>query len=314
MVLPLLIVAVVIAAHLTWNVASLGNLTVYALFYGQPGVNQTALLETLLGVVPTAPWVGPWLLCVGISILLPFLLLTGYFLIDHHGWWERYRVNRREWLSPSLIRAAYRKLYTNRLRMMLETLVLFAGTAALGYWSPERCATMLSTVPTRLGHIQDLTLALAIFETMFYWIHRWEHRYWYSWHKAHHEFHSTLPIAAIWGSRRDAVLTSIVPFILPMILVRFHLLTCYMWMIIHYAHTWIDHSGYQLPFHPLQLVPFANHVREHEQHHQKVDGNYGLFWTTWDIWMGTTLSRARRPDADTSSPPYRDPSPPNLDW
>ena len=57
-------------------------------------------------------------------------------------------------------------------------------------------------------------------------------------------------------------------------------------MIIRNA---MGHSG--IEFHPLGWVDSGldifTTVTHHDMHHQRSRGNYGLYFTWWDRWMGT---------------------------
>ena len=54
----------------------------------------------------------------------------------------------------------------------------------------------------------------------------------------------------------------------------------------------MGHSG--IEFHPKGWVdgPFdcLTSVVHHDLHHQRARGNYGLYFTWWDRWMGTEFS------------------------
>jgi sterol desaturase/sphingolipid hydroxylase (fatty acid hydroxylase superfamily) len=54
-----------------------------------------------------------------------------------------------------------------------------------------------------------------------------------------------------------------------------------------YTHTYLDHSGYEFPWCPLQLVPFSGYVRAHNYHHTANVCNFGLYWRFWDWIMDT---------------------------
>ena len=51
----------------------------------------------------------------------------------------------------------------------------------------------------------------------------------------------------------------------------------------------MGHSGVE--FHPRQWVDtpldLMTTTTHHDMHHQKFNGNYGLYFTWWDRWMGT---------------------------
>jgi sterol desaturase/sphingolipid hydroxylase (fatty acid hydroxylase superfamily) len=109
----------------------------------------------------------------------------------------------------------------------------------------------------------------------------------YRFHKVHHEFQHTNAAAAFHGTLADALLNTWPVGVLLPYLMGFHGWTLAMWVWLHNAHSHYEHAGYDLPFDPCQLIPFANHPAEHAFHHSHNSGNFGLYWTFWDHWAGT---------------------------
>lgn len=74
-----------------------------------------------------------------------------------------------------------------------------------------------------------------------------------------------------------------------------HIVTLFTWIVWRTYATAEVHSGYELAFSPVRMLPFASnftHLFEgssysHDFHHSKNVGNFGSFFTWWDHIMGT---------------------------
>lgn len=57
------------------------------------------------------------------------------------------------------------------------------------------------------------------------------------------------------------------------------------------AHIQYVHSGYDFPFNPFMLIPFADQGAHHNFHHSHNVDNFGALWHFWDDWCGTNQVR-----------------------
>lgn len=133
--------------------------------------------------------------------------------------------------------------------------------------------------------------AIVIHDAWFYWTHRlMHHRRLFRWfHRVHHLSHNPTPWAAYAFSPLEAFVQALIfpllVFIMPMHGLAFGLFM--MWQI---PFNIAGHTGYE--FHPRWLMRsplryILNTPTNHIMHHEKMRGNYGLYFNYWDRLMGT---------------------------
>ncbi|MFK8047444.1 MAG: sterol desaturase family protein [Halioglobus sp.] len=136
----------------------------------------------------------------------------------------------------------------------------------------------------------SLPVILILQDTYFYWVHRMMHhrRLFRLFHLAHHRSHTPTPWAAYAFAPGEAVLMAlfvpVVTFLIPV-----HEIILFIFLSIMIVRNAMGHSG--IEFHhrawiegPWDIFTSTTH---HDMHHQRVRGNYGLYFTWWDRWMGT---------------------------
>ncbi len=139
----------------------------------------------------------------------------------------------------------------------------------------------------------SVVLLIVGHDTYFYWTHRaMHHPRLYRWfHRTHHRSVSPSPWAAYSFAPAEAVVEgaylTIVVFLVPL-----HPTAILLFIVHQLARNVLGHSG-------IELFPRgASHSRwlgrltmttHHDLHHRRVHGNYGLYFTWWDRWMGTEV-------------------------
>ncbi len=150
------------------------------------------------------------------------------------------------------------------------------GAHGWGYW-------ILSAAILIVGH-----------DAYFYWTHRAMHhpRLYRLFHRTHHRSVSPSPWAAYAFAPAEAVVEgaylSLVVYLLPL-----HPAAILVFVVHQLTRNVLGHSG-------IELFPRgASHSRwlgwmtmttHHDLHHSRVRGNYGLYFTWWDRWMGTEIA------------------------
>ena len=137
----------------------------------------------------------------------------------------------------------------------------------------------------------SILVAIVIHDTYFYWSHRLMHHpklfRWF--HKVHHESNNPSPWAAYCFAPLEAVSQALIfpllAFTLPM-----HPLAFGLFMLWQITFNVLGHTGYE--YFPNWLMKswlgkIANTPTNHVQHHEKMRGNYGLYFNVWDRLMGT---------------------------
>jgi len=134
-------------------------------------------------------------------------------------------------------------------------------------------------------------IVLFIDDMFFYWSHRAMHmpRFYKFFHRVHHESTDPSPFTAFAFHPSEAVIEQLMLVILPFILpLNFGVIIA--WQVFSMMNNVLAHLGYEIypkgwvKFPLLQLKTASTH---HNMHHQLFNGNYALYFTWWDKWMGT---------------------------
>lgn len=138
----------------------------------------------------------------------------------------------------------------------------------------------------------SIPVALVVHDAYFYWTHRLMHhpRLFKTMHLVHHRSTNPTPWAAFAFHPTEAVveagIITVLAFTVPM---TFWSLMIF--LVIMTIENVIGHLGYE--FFPRWLTNsrigfWLNSSTNHNQHHKYFEGNYGLYFRWWDVWMGTT--------------------------
>jgi sterol desaturase/sphingolipid hydroxylase (fatty acid hydroxylase superfamily) len=138
--------------------------------------------------------------------------------------------------------------------------------------------------------VLSLPLLLVLHDAYFYWAHRlMHHRRLFRWvHRVHHLSRTPTPWAAYSFAPAEALVMAL---FMPAILALMPLqgVVVFIFLGIMILRNAMGHSGVE--FHPRQWVDspldLMTTTTHHDMHHQQFNGNYGLYFTWWDRWMGT---------------------------
>ncbi len=137
----------------------------------------------------------------------------------------------------------------------------------------------------------SMGIMLVVHDTYFYWTHRWMHhpRWFKFMHRTHHLSISTTPWAAYsfspWEAIVQAGIAPLIVFTMPVHPVSFGL-----FMLWQMSFNVAGHCGYEIfsqRFMQGRWGRIFNSVTHHGLHHEKANGNYGLYFNLWDRLMGT---------------------------
>ena len=137
----------------------------------------------------------------------------------------------------------------------------------------------------------SVLLLMCLHDTYFYWTHRWMHtRLLFRWfHRVHHESESPTPFAAFSFHPLEAVVEAAILPILVFV-VPTHPMALLLFLFLMTALSVINHLGYEL----YPGIVFSGwpgkawlSTSHHNMHHRRFGYNFGLYFTTWDKWMGT---------------------------
>lgn len=134
-------------------------------------------------------------------------------------------------------------------------------------------------------------IVLFIDDMFFYWSHRAMHlpRFYKFFHKVHHESTDPSPLTAFAFHPSEAVIEQLMHVVLPFLLpLNFGVMLA--WQIFSMSNNVLAHLGYEIypkGWVKFPLLQFKTASTHHNMHHQLFNGNYALYFTWWDKWMGT---------------------------
>jgi len=134
-------------------------------------------------------------------------------------------------------------------------------------------------------------IVLFIDDMFFYWSHRAMHlpRFYKFFHKVHHESTDPSPLTAFAFHPSEAVIEQMMGFVLPFLLpLNFGVIIA--WQIFSMLNNVLHHLGYEVypkGWVKFPLLKYKAASTHHNMHHQLFNGNYSLYFTWWDKWMGT---------------------------
>lgn len=174
------------------------------------------------------------------------------------------------------------------------TLLIFVATALLIFYSPLKEYNKLYTDIAAYGWGYwwgSVVAMIFLHDTYFYWAHRAMHhpKIYRHVHLVHHLSRNPSPWAAFAFHPLEAVVETGIVFLIAF-LFPFHisaLLTFLIFMTVYNAY---GHLGFELfpkNFHTTWIGKWVNTSVAHNQHHEKFNGNYGLYFLFWDRWMST---------------------------
>ena len=138
--------------------------------------------------------------------------------------------------------------------------------------------------------IVSIALMILLHDAYFYWTHRLIHHpvLFRIVHGTHHKFKTPTPWAAFAFHPFEAILSmGIIPLII--FIVPFHQLALICFISFMVLHNVIIHLGFNTD--RFRLSKGQNSSTEHDYHHLKGHGNYGLYFTFWDKLMGTYCAK-----------------------
>jgi ferredoxin-NADP reductase/sterol desaturase/sphingolipid hydroxylase (fatty acid hydroxylase superfamily) len=134
-------------------------------------------------------------------------------------------------------------------------------------------------------------IVLFIDDMFFYWSHRAMHlpRFYKFFHKVHHESTDPSPLTAYAFHPSEAVIEQLMHVVLPFLLpLNFGVIIA--WQLFSMLNNVLHHLGYEVypkGWVKFPLLKYKAASTHHNMHHQLFNGNYSLYFTWWDKWMGT---------------------------
>jgi Delta7-sterol 5-desaturase len=176
----------------------------------------------------------------------------------------------------------------------MATVCIFAFSGSFIYAAEKLGYTRIYAQAEQYGWAwwwASVLLTIALHDTYFYWTHRLLHRPWWfaRFHSTHHQSVHPTPWAAYSFHPVEAAIQALF-FVLVVNLIPLHswaLVIFLIWMIVRNT---LGHSAYELlPWRSATqgALRWCTTNSHHHFHHAYNKGNYGLYFTWWDRWMGT---------------------------
>ena len=175
------------------------------------------------------------------------------------------------------------KVTSEAKKQAVMTLVLglpmgFMGAAFDAWLVPGMHSKELPSVVVMAAQV---VAAFIILDFVYYWGHRsLHHESFYFIHKVHHQYHAVNTWAAPYMHPLEGVGALIMLSFISW-LIRMHGLAKFIFILLFGMLSAYQHTGYDLPFIPLEISRF------HVFHHSHNVGAYGVITTFWDRVFGT---------------------------
>ena len=137
----------------------------------------------------------------------------------------------------------------------------------------------------------SFAIVLFLHDAFFYWTHRAMHhpKLYSFFHRVHHESTDPSPLTSGSFHPSEAVVENALQFILPFVM-PLHFSVILAWQLFDIINNVLGHLGYELypkGWVKMPILKYKTASTHHNMHHQLFNGNYALYFTWWDKWMGT---------------------------
>jgi Delta7-sterol 5-desaturase len=229
-----------------------------------------------------------------------FALLLGvtaarYLIFAGGAWIVGYLVFPRRWAHRKIVPRPPESADIRReVHQSLSTMAIFAMVGCATFAAAAQGWTQLYRDPQAYGwgwFWASIAIAIVVHDTYFYWTHRLMHhpRLYRHVHLAHHRSTNPTPWAAYsfspWEAVIEAGIFPLLAFTLPM-----HPLALSLFLVWQILFNVLGHTGYEYNHRTFATSPIRyliNTPTNHIMHHQRVSGNFGLYFNWWDRLMGT---------------------------
>jgi sterol desaturase/sphingolipid hydroxylase (fatty acid hydroxylase superfamily) len=140
--------------------------------------------------------------------------------------------------------------------------------------------------------IVSVLIMILVHDAYFYWTHRaMHHRRLYRYvHLVHHKSTNPTPLAAFAFHPIEAFVEAGIFYVIVFTIPAHHSAFIAFFFFMMFFNVY-GHLGYELYPKGWTRHPFGKWLNtsvNHNMHHHHFNGNYGLYFTWWDRWMGTT--------------------------
>lgn len=249
-------------------------------------------------------WSSPALVLLFIfTVFMMVLLRYLFFSIVYHKWVQVYqkKTARKKNVNNT---AQWKK----EIRWSVISSLIFAILSVGSYWVYQKGYTKIYTAfdhyPIAYFILSILTV-LFLYETYYYWLHRWMHhpKIFRVIHKVHHDSKHTSVFTSFsfhpWESLLQFAFLPVIIMIIPL-----HYYAIGIVLLIMTVSAIVNHAGVEI-----FSKKFINHPigkwligsTHHSLHHAEYRSNFGLYFTFWDKWMKTESGEFERKFAENTA-------------
>jgi sterol desaturase/sphingolipid hydroxylase (fatty acid hydroxylase superfamily) len=236
-----------------------------------------------------------------------------YLFFAGVAWLLAYKLLGRRWLHRKIIpRLPGSSDIRRELAYSALTLVIFGIVGAATISAARHGWTRMYWRVSDHGwgwFAGSIVASIFLHDTYFYWTHRCMHHRWLFplFHRVHHLSNNPSPWAAYAFAPAEAVVEAGI-FPLTAMLLPIHPLAFALFMLWQIVFNVAGHTGFE--FHPPWLMRsplryLLNTPTNHVLHHEKLRGNYGLYFNLRDRWMGTNHADYEARFMEVTSRPRR---------
>jgi sterol desaturase/sphingolipid hydroxylase (fatty acid hydroxylase superfamily) len=202
--------------------------------------------------------------------------------------WDRLAHRRIQQRRPS------RRTLRREILYSLSTAAIFATVGVVTFYLAHAGVLHLYRDVDMYGVpylVASIAIAIVAHDAYFYWTHRALHHplLFKRVHRVHHLSTAPSPWAAYAFSPAEAVVNALV-FPLILLVLPMHEIATAAWLVYMIVMNVIGHLGIELYPHWFarsRWTGWYSTSTHHNLHHRDSRGNYGLYFTWWDRWMGT---------------------------
>lgn len=184
--------------------------------------------------------------------------------------------------------------FQHDLKHTLVTLLIFAAMDVTLLHLQSKGYTFLYNNIEQYGWVYlviSFAIVLFLHDAFFYWTHRAMHhpKLYSFFHRVHHESTDPSPLTSGSFHPSEAVVENALQFILPFVM-PLHFSVILAWQLFDIINNVLGHLGYELypkGWVKMPILKYKTASTHHNMHHQLFNGNYALYFTWWDKWMGT---------------------------
>ncbi|MFM7099800.1 MAG: sterol desaturase family protein [Verrucomicrobiota bacterium] len=218
-----------------------------------------------------------------------------YLVFAGVAWMLAYRLFRHRWVHRKVISRFPASVEVRReIAYSLGTLLIFGLVGAGTFTASRHGWTQMYWGIADHGRgwfFGSVACGILLHDAYFYWTHRLMHhrRLFPLFHRVHHLSTNPSPWAAYAFAPAEAVVEAGI-FPLAVLVMPMHPAAFGLVMLWQITFNVAGHTGYE--FHPRWLMKtplrfLLNTPTNHVMHHEKMRGNYGLYFNFWDRLMGT---------------------------